>query len=105
MLLVAAAIAATFVACVLWLGRRSRALRRTALVGFLVAAAVWGLGIGLMSTGWKDVDGWIDCHDYCHGWHRLGGFLFWTPLFAGVMLLLLLGGAAVIAARSRAPST
>jgi hypothetical protein len=56
---------------------------------------------GLISTGWNDIDGFVDCNDYCHGWHYVGGFLFWTPLITGLLLVFVLAAAAVIAVRSR----
>jgi hypothetical protein len=85
-----------------WVGRRRGALGRVALVSLGVTAGVWGAGIALMSTGWKDIDGWIDCHDHCHAWHRTGAFLVWTPLLVGVMLVVVLAAVAVLASRSRA---
>ena len=82
------------------LGRRLRATVRTAVAAVLLAAAIWAAGVALMLTGWKDIDGWIDCHPHCHGWHRLGGAIFWFPP-ALVAALLLVTLAAVATARRR----
>ena len=92
---VALAIAAVFVAAVVWLGRRRGTLGRVTLAALAIVGVVWGLGIALMFTGWKDIDGWIDCHPHCHGWHRLGGSLFWfPPAFVAALLLVSLAAAA-----------
>jgi hypothetical protein len=68
------------------LGRRAGAPILIPLVGLIVAVGAAFGAAALESTGWRDTDGWIDCHDYCNGWHRLGAFLFWTPTFTSVLL-------------------
>ena len=100
-LVIATGLAAAFAAGVAVVGLRIGAVGRVALAGIAVVTATWAIGIALISTAWRDIDGFVDCNDYCHGWHYLGAFLFWTPPIAGLLLLLVLGLAAVLAARSR----
>ena len=89
------ALALAAAGAVVALGRRLRATVRTAVAAVLLAAAIWAAGVALMLTGWNDVDGWIDCHPHCHGWHRLGGSLFWfPPAFVAALLLMSLAAAA-----------
>jgi hypothetical protein len=94
-LLVAAGLAAAVVVLVVRTGRRRGTLLRSALAAVVAVAVTWGLALALMSTGWKDVDGWIDCNDACHGWHYMGAFLFWTPPIAGLLLVLVAAYAAL----------
>ncbi len=94
-LLVAALVAAVVVALVVRTGRRRGTLLRSAVAAVVAVAVTWGLAIALMSTGWNDVDGWVDCGEHCHGWHYVGAFLFWTPPMAGLMLVLVAAYAAI----------
>ena len=82
------------------LGRRTATPIRTGAAAVLVATAVWVAGVAVMLTGWNDIDGWIDCHPSCDGWHRVGGALFWFPP-AFVAALLVVSLAAAVAARLR----
>lgn len=90
MLPLAAAPAVAVVAAIVWLGRRSDALGRVAAVALAVTAVTWIAALAVISTGWNDADGFADCNDYCHGWHYVGGFLFVTPLLAGLLLVAVL---------------
>ena len=96
LLVIVAATAAAVVA----IGRRRRRLGRTALGALAGTVAVWLTGIALMLTGWKDVDGWIDCNQACHGWHEFGAILFWGPPLLAVVLVVV----AIAAALARRPS-
>jgi hypothetical protein len=89
-------IALLVVAIVVVLGRRIGAPGRVRLVSIGVLAAIWVGALVLQQSGWRDTDGWIDCHGYCNGWHRLGAVLFISPLLAGVLLALLLVGGLVV---------
>jgi uncharacterized membrane protein len=100
-----ASLAVVFLVITFWIGRRIGAPLRTGLVALALLAAIWLGAITLMSRGWKDIDGWIDCNDYCHGWHYFGAFLFWTPLVAGTLLLLVFVPTAVMTAFSRLESS
>ena len=73
-------------AAVLAVGYRRGRLARTALLAAGTSLVVWAVAVGVMLTGWNDIDGWIDCQD-CHGWHELGALLFWTPLVVAASLL------------------
>ena len=79
------ALALVLAAVVLVAGHRQRALLRVVLVALAVSAVAWLAGLALTFTGWKDIDGWVDCQD-CHGWHHFGALLFWTPLSLTVVL-------------------
>ncbi|MBA3365541.1 MAG: hypothetical protein H0U03_07115 [Actinobacteria bacterium] len=65
-------------------------------LGFLIVA------IALTLSGAKDIDGWVDCAahepfvDGCGGWHWIGAFVFWTPLFLAACFALLALGALVL---------
>ncbi len=74
---------------------------RVALVGLAILAASWAGAIWLESTGWKDTDGWVDCHDYCHGWHHVGALIFWTPPLAALLLASGLGLYVLVRSRRR----
>lgn len=65
----------------------------------VVLATIWAGGFALQLSGWRDVDGWVDCNRFCHGWHYVGALLFWAPpLTAAAVLVTVLG---VLAARLR----
>jgi len=87
MLWFAALLALVIALMILALGYRSGRLLRTVMVGVLASFATLLAAIALELTGWKDVDGWIDCHG-CHGWHWFGALLFLTPLFLTPVLAL-----------------
>ncbi|HEU5279052.1 MAG TPA: hypothetical protein VFU26_09135 [Gaiellaceae bacterium] len=97
------AIAVLVVVAVVLIGRRVGALGRITLASLALLAAIWVGVVALENTGWRDTDGWVDCNDYCNGWHRTGAVLFWTPLLAGVLLVLVLVGGllARVARRNR----
>jgi hypothetical protein len=59
-----------------------------AAAGAVLAAGLWVGAVAVQSTGWHDVDGWVDCNRYCNGWHRFGVVTFWTPLVAGATLVI-----------------
>jgi hypothetical protein len=99
-LVIAVAAAAALVAVVVWVGRHVGAPVRVALLALALLAGIWAGGFALMSRGWKDTDGWIDCNTYCHGWHYAGASLFWIPPITAVILLVALA-ATTARARSR----
>jgi hypothetical protein len=88
-------IALFVVAVVVVLGRLSGARNKIALATIVILGGVWAAALAIENSGWRDTDGWIDCHDYCNGWHRLGAVLFLSPLLAAVLLALLLVGGLV----------
>ena len=84
-------------AAVVAVGRRRGATAPIAVVALVPVGVIWLVGLALMLQGWQDIDGWIDCHDSCHGWHRLGAVLFWGP----PLLALVLVAIAIVAAVAR----
>ena len=88
MFFVAVGLAVALSLSIVWLGRLVGAPFRTALLSLIVAAGAGFGALALEATGWRDTDGWIDCSDYCHGWHYVGMFLFWTPTLTGLFLLV-----------------
>jgi hypothetical protein len=86
--LVALGIACAAAALVVIVGRARNAPFLSALVGIVVAAAIWLGALVLQSRGWRDTDGWVDCNTYCNGWHRLGAIMFWTPVATCLLLVI-----------------
>jgi hypothetical protein len=58
------------------------AVARAALASLAVVAVVWLLAFAATATGWRDADGWIDCHDHCDALQHATG----STLAAGVLL-------------------
>jgi hypothetical protein len=54
------------------MGLRRDALVPVSLAALLPLAPIWAAGYAVMQTGWRDVDGWVDCYGYCHAWHYVG---------------------------------
>jgi hypothetical protein len=102
-LLLSGVLAIALAAVILLAGVRVGAPGRVVFVALAILAAAWIGAIGLESTGWKDTDGWVDCNDYCHGWHHVGALIFWTPPLAGLLLLFGLGLRILV--RRRRPDT
>lgn len=70
-----------------WLYRRDR-LRLLLMTGVLTAVAVWLGVVGIMLTGWRDLDGWIDCWRYCTAGQEAMKIAFWaSPLAAFVLAI------------------
>ena len=90
MFFVAVGLAVALGVFVVWIGRLSGKPVGTMLLGLAIAGAFAFGALALESTGWRDTDGWIDCNDYCHGWHQVGLLLFWTPTMTCVLLLAVL---------------
>ena len=90
MIFLVLAFAGALAALVVWVGRSSGRLLLTLAAGVVAAAAAAFGALALESTGWRDTDGWIDCNDYCNGWHKAGAAMFWTPVFTGVLLIVVL---------------
>jgi hypothetical protein len=65
--------------------RRGRLLP-VALAGSLVVAAVWGLNLLAVATGWRDMDGFIDCRDCTAGQH-VAGTVFYVGFAVGAVFL------------------
>jgi hypothetical protein len=86
-LILATVVAAATAVIVRWVGQRSYAQVRVALLAVVLAAAVWLGGFALISRGWKDMDGWIDCTS-CHGWHYTGALVFFVPPILTLFLLI-----------------
>jgi hypothetical protein len=59
-----------------WLVCRDR-LRLTLMTGALLGAALWLGLIGLFLTGWRDIDGAIDCWRYCSASQQAAQIAFW----------------------------
>jgi hypothetical protein len=84
-------IVATAIAIATSLGVRSVAARsdariRVPLLAVGIAAVVWMVGFALISRGWNDMDGWIDC-TRCHRWHYAGALVFFVPPILALFLL------------------
>ena len=91
------AVVAAAAAAVVAVGRRRGSSAPAAVVALVPVGVIWVLGLALTFQGWKDIDGWVDCGDHCHGWHRLGAILFWGP----PLLALVLVAIAIVAAVGR----
>jgi uncharacterized membrane protein len=78
--------------------RRGRLLT-AALAGIVVVAAVWGLNLLAVATGWRDMDGFVDCRDCSAGQH-VAGTVFYVGFAVG-MVFLTAALAALLAARQR----
>jgi hypothetical protein len=62
---------------------------RITLLGAL--AALWLLDVAAISQGWRDIDGWVDCHDSCSSLQIAGGVVaIWAPILFVVLLVALL---------------
>ena len=88
------AVVAAAAGTVIIVGRKRGSTAPVAVVALVPVGVIWIVGLALTLQGWKDIDGWVDCHDHCHGWHRLGAVLFWGP----PLLALVLVGIAIVAA-------
>ena len=76
---------------------------RLRLTAASVVLLVWLAGIGLIARGWREVDGFVDCHDACDGWHRLGAALFWGRP-ALLLVIVVAAGLVAILRGVRRPS-
>jgi hypothetical protein len=81
------AIAAIVAAIVLLLGRTRRALWVALAVALVVLGMAWLAGWQLVESGWRDVDGFVDCYPSCNGW-QIGGSLliFGPPIVAAILV-------------------
>ncbi|HEV8688082.1 MAG TPA: hypothetical protein VGQ84_12460 [Gaiellaceae bacterium] len=62
---------------------------RITLLGAL--AGLWLLDVALISQGWRDVDGWLDCHDACSSGQIAAGVIaVWAPILFVVLFVALL---------------
>jgi hypothetical protein len=62
---------------------------RATLLGAL--AGLWLLDIALISQEWRDIDGWVDCHDSCSSVQVAGGVIaIWAPILFVTLLIALL---------------
>jgi hypothetical protein len=77
--------------------RRGRLLP-IALAGAAIAAAVWGVNLLAVATGWRDMDGFVDCRDCTAGQH-VAGTVFYVGFAVGVVFLT--AALAALAARQR----
>jgi hypothetical protein len=77
--------------------RRGRLLP-VALAGTVVAAAVWGLNLLAVATGWRDMDGFVDCRD-CTAGQQVAGTVFYVGFAVGVVFLT--AALAALAGRQR----
>jgi hypothetical protein len=81
--------------------RRAASVTVAVVAAILAAAGVWAGGLALMLSGWRDVDGFVDCRPSCNGWHRLGGLLFLFPPAFVAMLIVVAAVAAAASVRRR----
>ncbi len=98
--LVALAVALLVSAIVLVCFRRAPMQGRVAFLTSLAAlGAIWIVGFTLVTAGWNDVDGFVDCYGYCNAWHLVGALLFGGPPLVAVVLTLTVVVDRVIRAR------
>jgi multisubunit Na+/H+ antiporter MnhC subunit len=69
-----------------WLYRRDR-FRKVVMIAALVSVGAWLGMIGVALTGWRDLDGAVDCWPHCSAGQNAVKVLFWglplaTLLFA-----------------------
>lgn len=84
-LVVALLVSAIVVVCM----RHERRLGLVVFVTSLAAlGAIWIVGFSLITAGWNDVDGFVDCYGYCNAWHVVGALLFGGPPLVAVVLTL-----------------
>lgn len=77
----------------LFLSQRRGRLVRGALLTMAALAVLWLAGLLVISQGWRDLDGFIDCNESCStGQEATGVVIFWAP-----MLVLLLAGIVLFA--------
>jgi hypothetical protein len=97
--LAAAFLVAPFAAVGAWLRRRSR-LRFALMLAVLAVVALWLLVIGVALTGYRDMDGAVDCWPHCSGLQETVRWAFW--LLPGAALVgAFLSVGSLLAPRSR----
>lgn len=70
-----------------WLYRRDQ-LRRLLMLLVLVAVGIWVGVIGLALTGWRDLDGAVDCWRYCSAEQEAVRVVFWASPLAALVLAI-----------------
>ena len=68
-----------------WIYRRDR-LRRVLMIGVLVAVGTWLVALGIALTGWRDIDGFVDCWPSCSTEQNAMKVAFWAGPFAALVL-------------------
>lgn len=84
-LLVAVLLLAPFAAVGAWLRRRDR-LRFVLMLTVLALAALWLVLIGVALTGYRDMDGAVDCWPHCSRLQETVRYGFW--LLPGATILV-----------------
>jgi hypothetical protein len=69
-------VAAPLVSIAAWLVHRDRP-RLVLMAGALTAVGLWLALIGLALTGWRDIDGAVDCWRHCDTAQQTAQTAFW----------------------------
>ncbi|HYZ18488.1 MAG TPA: hypothetical protein VE615_02995 [Gaiellaceae bacterium] len=93
--LVFALIVAPLASILAWVLRRDR-LRLVLMVAVLAAAALWLVVIAVILTGWRDLDGFVDC-SACTTGQQATAVAFWV--FPGLGLVLAFASTATLLLR------
>lgn len=75
-----------FTCVTVWDGYRRRRVARNTFLALLVLITLWGLAALVISTDWRDADGYVDCWPNCSGVQDTVGVLFWVAPAAAVVL-------------------
>jgi hypothetical protein len=101
---VLAALAAGVVAGTVLIGWRAHALRRVAVAALAATIVLWVVGWVFAAQGWRDIDGWIDCHPNCTTWHQVGAVWFLLPPLVAIGFVPVLRWVAVRGPSAQQPT-